>query len=103
MGDKTQQNFLNNRFPTQFQYLDQKHQRISNIEHVPLLAAGRSGKKDDRGERKCAESEATIGRKRSMQESVHEESDSWMEEHHTHMGGRPNIGRVRVLVMNCNG
>jgi hypothetical protein len=31
-----------------------------------LLAAGQSGKKDDHGERKHAESEATTGRKRSM-------------------------------------
>jgi hypothetical protein len=38
-----------------------------------------------------------------MKESVHTESDSWMEEQHTHMGGRPNVGRVRVLVMNSNG
>jgi hypothetical protein len=32
-----------------------------------------------------------------------EESDSWKEEHHTHMHGRPNDIRVRVLVMYCNG
>jgi hypothetical protein len=36
-------------------------------------------------------------------ESVHKESDNWMEEQHTHMGGRPNVSRVRVLVTNCNG
>jgi hypothetical protein len=35
-------------------------------DNTNLLAAGQSGKKDDRGERKCAESEATTGRKRSM-------------------------------------
>jgi hypothetical protein len=38
-----------------------------------------------------------------MQESVHKESNSWKEEHHAHMRGRPNVGRVRVLVMYCNG
>jgi hypothetical protein len=31
-----------------------------------LLAAGRSGKKDDRGERKCAEMEVTAGGKHNM-------------------------------------
>jgi hypothetical protein len=38
-----------------------------------------------------------------MQESVHKESDSWKEEQHTHMRGRPNVGRVRDLLMYCNG
>jgi hypothetical protein len=36
-----------------------------------------------------------------MQESVHKESDSCKEEQHTRMRGRPNVGRVRVLVMYC--
>jgi hypothetical protein len=36
-----------------------------------------------------------------MQESMHKGSDSWEEEQHTHMGGRPNIGRVRVFVIHC--
>jgi hypothetical protein len=65
----------------------------------------RSGKKDDRGERKHAESEATTGRKHNMhmQESMHKESDNWKEEQHVHMRGRPNVSRVRVLVMYCNG
>lgn len=36
-------------------------------------------------------------------ESMHEESDSWKEEQHAHMQGRPNDGRVRVLVMYSNG
>jgi hypothetical protein len=36
-------------------------------------------------------------------ESMHEESDSWKEEQHARMQGRPNDGRVRVLVMYCNG
>jgi hypothetical protein len=42
-------------------------------------------------------------------ESMHKESDSckesnnWKEEQHTCMGGRPNDGRVRVLVRYCNG
>jgi hypothetical protein len=36
-------------------------------------------------------------------ESMHEESDSWKEEQHTCMHGRPNNVRVRVLVMYCNG
>jgi hypothetical protein len=36
-------------------------------------------------------------------ESMHEESDSWKEEQHVCMQGRPNDGRVRVLVMYCNG
>jgi hypothetical protein len=33
-----------------------------------------------------------------MQESVHKESDSWRK-NNTCMGGRPNVGRVRVLVI----
>jgi hypothetical protein len=33
-----------------------------------------------------------------MEESVHKESDNWKEEHHVRMRGRPNDGRVRVLV-----
>ena len=36
-----------------------------------------------------------------MQENVHKGSDSWEEEQHTHMGGRPNVGRVRVFVIHC--
>jgi hypothetical protein len=31
------------------------------------------------------------------------ESNNWKEEQHTCMGGRPNDGRVRVLVRYCNG
>jgi hypothetical protein len=38
-----------------------------------------------------------------MQKSVHKESDSWKEEQHKRMRGRPNVGRVRVLVTYCNG
>jgi hypothetical protein len=34
---------------------------------------------------------------------MHEESDSWKEEQHMPMHGRPNDVRVRVLVMYCNG
>jgi hypothetical protein len=36
-------------------------------------------------------------------ESMHEESDNWKEEQHAGMQGRPNDGRVRVLVIYCNG
>jgi hypothetical protein len=36
-----------------------------------------------------------------MQEGVHKESDNWKEEQHACMGGRPNVGRVRVLVIYC--
>jgi hypothetical protein len=36
-------------------------------------------------------------------ESMHEESDSWKEEQHARMQGRPNDIRARVLVMYCNG
>jgi hypothetical protein len=34
-----------------------------------------------------------------MKESVHKDRDSWKEEQHEHMGGRPKVGRVRVLVI----
>jgi hypothetical protein len=30
---------------------------------------------------------------------MHEESDNWKEENHTHMHGRPKDGTVRVLVI----
>jgi hypothetical protein len=36
-----------------------------------------------------------------MQEGVHKESNNWKEEQHTCMEGRPNVGRVRVLVIYC--
>jgi hypothetical protein len=36
-----------------------------------------------------------------MQENVHKGSDSWEEEQHTHMGVRPNVGRVSVFVIHC--
>jgi hypothetical protein len=36
-------------------------------------------------------------------EGKHKENDSWKEKHHTHMHGRPNDVRVRVLVIYCNG
>jgi hypothetical protein len=51
-----------------------------------MLEADQSGKKGDFGK-----------------ESMHEESDNWKEEQHAHMQGRPNDGRVRVLVIYCNG
>jgi hypothetical protein len=35
-----------------------------------------------------------------MQESMNKESDIWRK-NNTCMGGRPNVGRVRVLVMHC--
>jgi hypothetical protein len=31
---------------------------------------------------------------------MHKESDSWRK-NNTRMGGRPNVGRVRVLVIHC--
>jgi hypothetical protein len=34
---------------------------------------------------------------------MHEESDSWKEEQHVCMHGRPNDVRVRVFVIHCNG
>jgi hypothetical protein len=70
-----------------------------------LLAAGRSGKKDDRGERKCAESEATTGRKhntRACKKACTRKATAGRK-NNTHMRGRPNVSRVRVLVMYCNG
>jgi hypothetical protein len=51
-----------------------------------LLEAGQSGKQGNFGK-----------------EGMHEESDSWKEEQHTHMHGRPNNVMFRVLVMYCNG
>jgi hypothetical protein len=51
-----------------------------------MLEAGQGGKKGDFGK-----------------EGMHEESDSWKEKQHMCMHGRPNDGRVRVLVMYCNG
>jgi len=51
-----------------------------------LLEAGQREKKDYFGK-----------------ESMHEESDSWKGEQHVHLHGRPNDGRVMVLVMYCNG
>jgi hypothetical protein len=51
-----------------------------------MLEADQSGKKGDFGK-----------------EGMHEESNIWKETKHTHMHGRPNDGRVRVLVMYCNG
>jgi hypothetical protein len=36
-------------------------------------------------------------------EGMHKESDSWKGEQHVQIHGRPNDGRVRVLVMYCNG
>jgi len=36
-----------------------------------------------------------------MQERMHKERDNWKEEQHTHIRGRPNISRVRVLGMYC--
>jgi hypothetical protein len=38
-----------------------------------------------------------------MKESVHKESDNWKEEQHTNMRGRPNVDRVRFLVIYYNG
>jgi hypothetical protein len=75
----------------------------SHVSVGGLLAAGQSGKKDDRGERKHAETEVTAGGKHNthMQESMHKGSDNWEEEQHMHMGGRPNVGRVRVFVIHC--
>jgi hypothetical protein len=35
-------------------------------------------------------------------ESMNEESDSLKEEQHGQMQGRPNDGRVRVLIIYCN-
>jgi hypothetical protein len=75
----------------------------SHVSVGGLLAPGRSGKKDDRGERKRAETEVTAGgrttrahaRKRAQGKRQLE------EEQHTCMGGRPNVGRVRVLVIHC--
>jgi hypothetical protein len=54
--------------------------------------------------KKMQKLEVTTGKKHKesdMQESVHKESDSWKEEQHACMGGRPNVGRVRVLVIHC--
>jgi hypothetical protein len=51
-----------------------------------MLEADQSGKQGDFGK-----------------EGMHEESDSWKEEQHARMHGRPNDGRVRVFVMYCNG
>jgi hypothetical protein len=38
-----------------------------------------------------------------MKHNTHacKESNNWKEEQHTHMGGRPNDNRVRVLEMYC--
>jgi hypothetical protein len=42
--------------------------------------------------------QAKAGKKGNFgKEGMHEESDSWKEEKHTHMHGRPNDIRVRVL------
>jgi hypothetical protein len=68
------------------------------------LAAGRSGKKDDRGERRHAETEVNNWRETKhvhMQEREHKGSNIWEEQQHICMGGIPNIGRVRVFVIHC--
>lgn len=36
-----------------------------------------------------------------MQEDMNMDSDSWKEEQNMHMGGIPNIGKVRILVIYC--
>jgi hypothetical protein len=36
-------------------------------------------------------------------EGMHEERDSWKEEQHACMHGRPNNVRVRFFVIHCNG
>jgi hypothetical protein len=66
-----------------------------------LLAPGRSGKKDDHGERKLAETEVTAGGKHNMRDARKhaQEKGQLKEEQHARMGGRPNIGKIRVLVM----
>jgi hypothetical protein len=38
-----------------------------------------------------------------VKKCMHKESDSWKEEKHAHMHGRPNDVRVRVFVIHCNG
>jgi hypothetical protein len=60
-----------------------------------MLAAGQSGKKDDRGERKRAETEATTGRRHAQGKRQLE------KEQHACMGGIHNVGRVRVLEIYC--
>ena len=64
---------------------------------------GRSGKKDDCGERKHAKSEATTGRKHSMRacKKTCTRKATTRRKNNTHMRGRPNVGRVRVLVIHC--
>jgi hypothetical protein len=51
-----------------------------------LLEVGQGGKKGDFGK-----------------EGMHEESNNSKEKQHVHMHGRPNNGRVRVLLMYFNG
>jgi hypothetical protein len=68
------------------------------------LAAGRSGKKDDHGERKHAETEVTAGGKhntRACKKVCTRKATAGRKNNMHRMGGRPNVGRVRVLVIYC--
>jgi hypothetical protein len=56
------------------------------LNYISMLEAGQIGKK------------GYFGKK-----NMHEESDSWKEEQHAHMHGRPNDIRVMVFVIHCNG
>jgi hypothetical protein len=49
--------------------------------------------------KKACTSKEMVGRKHNMRAC--KESNSWKEEKHARMGGRPNDDRVRVLVRYC--
>jgi hypothetical protein len=73
--------------------------------HIVLHLAEKLGKIDHYRKRykKCWKQAKAEKKGDFWKESMHEESDSWKEEQHACMQGRPNDGRVRVLVMDCNG
>jgi hypothetical protein len=64
-------------------------------------AKGQSGKARHFWGKNACMRKATTGRKHNTR--ICKEGNNWKEEQHTHMGGRPNNSRVRVLVRYCNG
>jgi hypothetical protein len=66
------------------------------------LAPGRRGKKNDRGKESVQKTEVTTGKRTTCacKKACTKESDSWRK-NNTRMGERPNVRRVRVLVIFC--
>jgi hypothetical protein len=72
-----------------------------------MLAPGRRGKKNDHGKESVQKTEVTTGKRtstRACKKACTKESDSWRKnwrKNNMRMGEKPNVRRVRVLVIFC--